>query len=175
MAVSNWTQFSEEQKDQLLGTLEGFYNDPEVGPQVQELIEKKFGVTDPQLAAARRNSKEVDSLREQVASLEAKQTQKEIVSRIEGAKKAAQEKYSLSDDDMKEVSKIMIEGGIGDYEKGADYFRMQRQLATPTSDAIVEHSAMSLPGDEGLFKDPRGWARKEAYKALNDIERNRPR
>ena len=173
--AGKWGQFSEEQKDQLLETLEGFYNDAEVGPQVQELIEKKFGVTDPQLAASRRNSKEVEALREHIASLEAKQTQKEIVSRIEGAKKAAQEKYKLSDDEMKEVSKIMVEGGIGDYDKGADYYRMQKQLATPTSDSIIEHSAITLPGDVELFKNPRQWANKEAYKALADIERNRPR
>lgn len=173
--MSDWTRFSEEQKDQLLGTLEGLYNDPEYGQTVQEVIEKKFGVTDPQLAASRRNSKEVETLREQLQTLEAKNTEKEIKSRIDGAKRAAQEKYKLNDDEMKEVSKIMVEGGIGDYDKGADYYRMQKQLATPTSDTIVEHSAMTLPGDVELFKDPKGWSRREAYKALNDIERNRPR
>jgi hypothetical protein len=168
-----WSQFSEDQKDQLLESLEGFYNDPEVGPQVQELIEKKFNVTDPQLAASRRHRAEVEQLREQVQTLESKQQEKEIRTRIDSDKKQAQEKYKLSEDEMKEVSKMMIESGIGSYDKAADYYRLSQQAAKPTSD-IREHSALTLPGDIELFKDRNGWARKEAWKALAEIERNRP-
>ena len=35
-----WGQFSEEQKDALLESLEGLYNDPEMGPGIQEAVEK---------------------------------------------------------------------------------------------------------------------------------------
>ncbi len=171
--AGKWSAFSEDQKDQLLETLEGFYNDPEVGPQVQGLIEKKFGVTDPQLAQSRRHSKEVETLREQVQTLEAKNSEKEIRQRINDAKSSAQAKHKLTDDDMKEVSKLMLEAGMGDYDKAADYYKLSRQAAKPTSDQIAEHSAMTLPGDMELFKDRSGWARREAYKAINEIERNR--
>jgi hypothetical protein len=172
--AGKWSAYSEEQKDQLLETLESFYNDAEVGPQVQELIEKKFNVTDPQLAASRRHSQEVNQLREQLQTLEARNQEKEIRSRIDTAKNAAQAKYKLNDDEMKEVSKLMVEGGIGDYDKAADYYTLSKQAAKPTTDQLVEHSAMSLPGDADLFKDRNGWARREAYKAINEIERNRP-
>lgn len=171
--AGKWTAYSEEQKDQLLDTLEGFYNDPEVGHQVQELIEKKFNVTDPALAQSRRHRAEVEELRAQVVSLENKTTEKEIRSRIDKERSEAQTRYKLSDDEMKEVAKTMVESGIGSYDKAADYYRLSKQAAAPTTDKIREHSSLTLPGDVELFKDRVGWARKEAYKAINEIERNR--
>jgi hypothetical protein len=171
--MGKFSQFTEEQKDQLLESLEGFYQDPDVGPQVQELIEKKFGVTDPALAAHRRQRAETEALREQIQSLESKQMEKEIRSRVDKEKTDAQKRYNLSEDEMKEVSKMMIESGIGSYEKAADYYRLQKQAAKPTSDAVREHSSLTLPNDMELFKDRNGWARKEAYRALNEIEQNR--
>jgi len=171
--MANWSQFSEEQKDQLLGSLEGLYNDPEIGPTVQEAVEKKFGITDPGLAASRRHRKETDELRTQIHTLEAKQMEKEIRSRIDGEKAQAQAKYKLSEEDMKEVSKTMTENGIGSYDIAADYFTKSRQLAKPTTDHYQEHSSLTLPNEPELFKDRIGWARKEAYKAINEIERNR--
>jgi hypothetical protein len=168
-----WSAFSEEQKDQLLESLEGFYNDPDVGPNVQELIEKKFGVTDPSLAQSRRHRKEVDELRTQLTSLESKQMEKEIRSRVDSEKRQAQDEFKLTDDDMKEVSKIMVENGIGTYKSAADYYRLQKQAAKPTTDKLHEHSSLTLPGDIELFKNPTQWARKEAYQAINEIERNR--
>src|SRR5580765_1808486 len=120
--AGKWSQFSEEQKDALLESLEGMYNDPEVGETVQTAVEKKFGITDPGLAAARRHRAETDQLRTQIQSLEAKQLEKEIRSRVDGEKAQAQAKYKLTDDDMKEVSKTMLENGIGSYDIAADYF-----------------------------------------------------
>ena len=168
-----WGQFSEEQKDALLESLEGLYNDSELGPGIQEAVEKKFGITDPGLAASRRHRKETDELRAQLQTLESKQMEKEIRSRVDGEKAQAQAKYKLTDDDMKEVSKTMLENGIGSYDIAADYFTKSRQLAKPTTDHYHEHSALSLPGDVELFKDRNAWARKEAYKAIGEIERNR--
>jgi hypothetical protein len=168
-----WGQFSEEQKDALLESLEGLYNDPEMGPGIQEAVEKKFGITDPGLAASRRHRKETDDLRTQIQSLEAKQMEKDIRSRIDTEKSQAQAKYKLSDEDMKEVSKTMIENGIGSYDIAADYYKKSRELAKPTTDHYQEHSSLALPGDMELFKDRNAWARKEAYKAINEIERNR--
>jgi hypothetical protein len=168
-----WSQFSEEQKDALLESLEGMYNDPEVGEVVQTAVEKKFGITDPGLAAARKHRAETDALRTQLQTLEAKQMEKEIRNRVDTEKMQAQKKYKLSDDDMKEVSKTMLENGIGSYDIAADYFTKSRQLAKPTTDHYQEHSSLTLPGDVELFKDRTAWARKEAYKAINEIERNR--
>src|SRR6266576_1467637 len=164
--AGKWSQFSEEQKDQLLESLEGMYNDAEVGPSVQEAIEKKFNITDPQLAASRRHRKETDELRTQLQTLESKQMEKDIRSRIDGEKNSAQAKYKLSDDEMKEVSKSMIENGIGSYDIAADYYKKSRELAKPTTNHFEEHSSLTLPGDMELFKDRNAWARKEAYKAI---------
>lgn len=172
--AGKWSAFSEDEKDKLLDSLEnGLYNHPEVGHQVKEAVEKAFGFTDPELAASRRHSKETQELRAQIESLESKQMEKEIRSRVDKERDAAQSKFKLSDDDMKEVSKLMVESGIGNYEKAADYYRLQKQAAKPTSDNIVDHSSMTLPGDVGLYKNPIKWARDEAYKTISEIERNR--
>lgn len=172
--MGKWAAFSEEEKDKLLDSLEsGLYNHPEVGHQVKEAVEKAFGFTDPELAASRRHSKETQELRDQIQSLESKQMEKEIRGRVDSERAQAQTKFKLSDDDMKEVSKLMIESGIGSYEKAADYYRLQKQAAKPTTDNIVEHSSLTLPGDVELFKNPGQWARKQAYQAINEIERNR--
>ena len=171
--MSKWSQFSEDQKDQLLESLEGLYEDPEVGVQVKEAVEKKFGFTDPGLALRRHSQKQYDDLQEKDNSLESSIREKEIKSRTQSEHDAARDKYKLSDDDMKEVSKLMIESGIASYDKAADYFRLQKQAAIPTTDKVREHSQMRLPGDEGLFKNPVGWARDEAYKVIGELERNR--
>jgi hypothetical protein len=172
--AGKWSQFSEDEKDKLLDSLEsGLYNHPVVGPQVKEAVEQAFGFTDPELAASRRHKKEIDELREQLQASESKTLEKEIRSRVDSEKKQAQDKYKLGDDDMKEVSKLMVESGIGNYDKAADYYRLSKQAAKPTSDHIVDHSAMTLPGDVGLYKNPVKWAREEAYKTINEIERNR--
>lgn len=172
--AGKWSQFSEDEKDRLLDSLEtGLYNHPEVGHQVKEAVEKAFGFTDPELATTRRYQKETQELRTKIESLESENQLKEIRNRVDGEKSAAQRKFKLSDDDMKEVSKLMVESGIGNYEKAADYYRLSKQAAKPTTDNIVEHSSLTLPGDVELFKNPAQWARKQAYQAINEIERNR--
>lgn len=171
--MGKFSQFSEEQKEQLLESLETLYESPKVGIKVKEAIEEHFGVTDPQLASERRHREETQALRTQLETLESKQMEKEIRSRIDKEKDAAQGKYKLTDDDMKEVSKLMVESGIGNYDKAADYYRLSRQAAKPSTDSITDHSAMTLPGDVELYKNPVQWARKEAYKTINEIERNR--
>lgn len=171
--AGKWGAFSEDDKDHLLESLEGLYNDADLGPGIQEAIEKKFNITDPQLAASRRHRKETDELRTQLQTLESKQMEKDIRGRIDSERNQAQTKFKLTDDEMKEVSKLMVESGIGNYEKAADYYQLSKRAAKPTTDKLVEHSALTLPGDIELFKDRTGWARKEAYKAINEIERNR--
>lgn len=172
--AGKWSEYTEEEKDKLLDSLEnGLYNHPEVGHTVKEAVEKAFGFTDPQLAASRRHSAEVQTLRDQISNLENSTREKEIRSTVQKDKDAAQSKYKLSDDDMKAVSTMMIESGIASYDKAADYYRLQRQSAKPSSDAIVEHSSLTLPGDKDLFKDPIAWGRKQAYQVINEIERNR--
>src|SRR5882672_461692 len=156
--AGKWSQFSEEQKDALLESLEGLYNDPEQGQVVQEAVEKKFGITDPGLAASRRHKKETDELRTQLQTLESKQMEKDIRSRIDGEKAKAQADHKLSDDDMKEVAKLMVESGIGSYDKAADYYKLQKQAAIPSTNHYQEHSSLTLPGDVELFKDRNGWA-----------------
>ena len=99
--------------------------------------------------------------------------EKDIRSRIDTEKSQALAEYKLSDEDMKEVSKTMIENGIGSYDIAADYYKKSRELAKPTTDHYQEHSSLALPGDMELFKDRNAWARKEAHKAINEIERNR--
>ncbi len=168
--MGKWSQFSEEEKDKLLDSLETVYEKSDV---IKEEIEKEFKFTDPQLARSRQHRAEVDELRTQLVTLENKQTEKEIRSRIDNEKREAQTRYKLTEEEMKEVSKSMIENGIGSYDKAADYYRLSKQAAVPTTDKIREHSSLTLPGDVELFKDRVGWARKEAYQALNEIERNR--
>lgn len=171
MAGNKWSQFSEDQKDQLLDSLEGLYNE---SPQIQEAVEKKWGYTDPQLANRRAFQKENEDLRTKIEEMEAKQREKEIRGEINAEKDAAQRKYKLSDDEMKEVSKMMVESGIGRYDRAADYYVLSKKAsAVPSTDKHMERTSLTLPGDAELYKNPIQWARKEAYKTLDEIERNR--
>lgn len=170
MANPKWSQFSEDQKDALLESLEGLYNEDE---RIQEAVEKKFGYTDPSLRAKRELRKENDELRNRLDDMEAKTREKEIRSRINSEKDQAKAKYRLTDEDMIEVSKLMLEGGISSYDKAADYYRLSRQAAIPSTANYQDRTALTLPNEPELFKDRNAWARKEAYKALAEIERNR--
>jgi regulator of replication initiation timing len=170
MANEKWRNFTEEQKDSLLDSLEGLYNENET---VQEAVEKKWGYTDPGLAAKRVLRAENNELRQRLDDFEAKQREKEIRGRVNDDMRSAKEKYNLTDEDMKEVSKLMMEGGITSYDKASDYYRLSKQAAIPSTANFVDRTALTLPNEPELFKDRNGWAKREAYKALAEIERNR--
>src|SRR5262245_43576502 len=171
--MGKWSQFSDEQKDSLLDSLEGLYDSPKVGHQVKELVEQHFGVTDPTLAMERRHNETTTALQARIDTLENEGRVKEISRRVDEEKKAAKEKYNLTDEDMQAVSKLMVEQGIGNYGSAADYYRLQKQAATPTPDLAGGHSALTLPDSPELFKDRNGWARKEAYKFINERGQHR--
>lgn len=172
--AGKWSQFSEEQKDQLLDSLEtGLYNHPEVGPTVKEAVEKAFGFTDPELAASRRHKAELDKVTERYETLEAQIREKEIRARVDGDKNTAQKKHGLTDDEMKEVSALMVEAGMGSYDRAAHYYKLSKQSAAPSSEKAAEHSSLMLPGNKELFQNPVGWARKEAYAHINETNKNK--
>lgn len=172
--AGKWAGFSEDQKDQLLDSLEtGLYNHPEVGPVVKEAVEKAFGYTDPELALTRRHRAEIDEVKQKYESLETSIREKEIRARVDGDKNAAQRKHELSDDEMKEVSALMIEAGMGSYDRAAHYYKLSKQSATPSSERAQEHSTLMLPGNPELFKNPVQWARKEAHAHINETNRQK--
>lgn len=76
----------------------------------------------------------------------------------------------LSEKDVGEVEKLMVEKGIASHETAADYYKMQQQSARPTP-SFTGHGSHQLPKVD--TKDFGGnmaqWSRNEAAKTIHDI------
>lgn len=76
----------------------------------------------------------------------------------------------LTDKDVAEVEKLMVEKGIASHETAADYYKMQQQSARPTP-SFTGHGSHQMPKVD--TKDFGGniaqWSRNEAAKTIHDI------
>jgi len=88
------------------------------------------------------------------------------------SKQSELKKKGFSDEEISEVQKLMVEKQIPNYETAADFFRMQKQTATPTPSTMTPISlpanAMSA-GKLGLNR----WAQGEAFSAINDLRQGK--
>jgi hypothetical protein len=76
----------------------------------------------------------------------------------------------LSDADIAEVEKLMVDKNIASHETAADFYNMQKKSATPTP-GFAGFGSQQVPKPE--TKDFGGnianWARNEAAKTIHDI------
>lgn len=69
------------------------------------------------------------------------------------------------------VEKLMTEMGIANYDAAAEILESRAALAEPSPDNVTP---MDLPDNKDLWKDPVGWARKQAFEAISEVK-NRTR
>lgn len=113
---------------------------------------------------------------DKVAALEKGILERDLKERL-ADKRAGLKSKGYSDDEIAAIEKMMMEKSIPSHDTAAEYFRMERQLATPTPTSL-QTGVNTLPIDRKLIKEAGGvknWARMEAHKAADDIKAGRVR
>lgn len=127
----------------------------------------------PELEIEERTNQAVSQASQQVQQLEAKLKQKEAMEELEKRRSTLLKKgLAESDDDIKDIEKIMLDRGITNHETAAEYHRWMKQAAEPTPSGY-NPSVMKKFDLSQYWKNPVTAARGEAAKALNELRQPR--
>ena len=113
-----------------------------------------------------------------VEQLEGKLREREAMDELRSRREALMKKRGISESELPEVEKVMLEQGITNHETAADYYQWMKQAATPTPNTYNSRNVLNETAKNSLapfWKNPAGAARDEAARALNDLRKpNRP-
>lgn len=110
---------------------------------------------------------------DRLAKLERDANEREIRETIR-ERRAALLKKGLSEADIPEVEKLMVEKGISSHETAADFLLAQRQSAPPTPSTFSQPS-IPKPDLKAMGGNINAWARNEATNAIADLIKGRAR
>src|SRR5262245_25569296 len=168
---TNWKEVDPERMVQTLEWLETNVLEGPDGRQIKRAIKKAAPqVNFPELEMEDRMIAKEKELEERIGTFEKTQKDKENKDYWEKERKRLRDKYELSDEDLELIKKHMIDNHVGSMEIAArDYTNFVKAPAEPTN--YQERTGIMLPSQDGLMKDPAGWANQEAFKVLNEITR----
>ena len=125
----------------------------------------------PELEIEQYTTQAVNKAEERVQQLEAKLREKEATETLEKRRQSLMKKQLIdSEDEIKDVEKIMLERGITNHETAAEYHRWMKQSAVPTSSGYNPSPVKGFDLNK-FWKNPGNAAREEAVKALNEIRK----
>ena len=115
---------------------------------------------------------DVADLREELAERDRKTKEKadhdRVINAIEAQRKNVAGRYT--DDEMKEIDKIMEKAGLTDYEIGEELYLSRRKPAAARDAALSNGRTWEFPQADGLFENPQKWATDEAVKVIDEIK-----
>lgn len=160
-----------EQRDELALLMKELAENPATRKEALRLTKKvRPNLPIPELELEDYTEKKVNAAEDRVNALEAKLREKEALTELE-KRRSKLVKRGLSDEEIEEVEKVMLEKKIHDHETAADYFDWMKQAATPTPMGY-NPSAMSKFDLSKYWKNPTQGARNEAAQALMDLRKN---
>ena len=125
----------------------------------------------PELELEQYTSQAVSKAEERVQQLENKLREKEAQEALNKRRETLMKKNLIdSEDEIKDVEKIMLERGITNHETAAEYHRWMKQSAVPTSSGYNPSPVKGFDLNK-FWKNPGNAAREEAVKALNEIRK----
>ena len=150
-------------------------------PSSREVVQRKLKQLQPELSIPELDAKdaiqaELKTEREARQALESQITQDKVRARLEKQRAESKARYKLTDADMLEVEKLMVdpENPIPTYDAAARVHAASKQTATPTA-AQLSSPTYQMPETETWGKGIGNKAMLdrialgEAYAALNDI------
>jgi hypothetical protein len=156
-------------------------NDPETRTEFLRMLKKKNpSMAIPEIDASDAVNKRVDDLKKENQELRDKFQENELRQSITLKRGDAMKKHHLSDDQMTEVEKLMLEKHLPDYDTAAEFFSMSQRIAAPTAVDSVANPDFSMPvldtwkAGIGNKTQLDKIARSEAYKAWNEISGGNP-
>lgn len=149
---------------------------PETRESMQRLAKKANpAAVIPELDASDRIREEMKARDEKIAALEAKMQEKEVAERLERDRRAAIKKHGLSEEDIPEVEKTMVDHQIASYDAAARLRKAEKAPSVPTTGAIRPPHRFDMPegntwgkgvGDSAALNRI---AMDEAHKALHEF------
>jgi hypothetical protein len=129
----------------------------------------------PELEIEESTNKALSLAEQRVQSLENKLREKDALDDLQRRRNAIKAKGLVNtEDDIKEVEKIMLDRGITNHETAAEYHQWMKQSATPTPSGYNPQIIQKMDLNK-YWKNPVTAARNEAVSALQELRRpNRP-
>jgi len=113
----------------------------------------------------------VSKSEQRVQALEAKLRERDAVEELQKRRQSLMKKGLIaSEDEVKDVEKIMLERGITNHETAAEFHQWMKQAAVPTSSGY-NPSAVKQFDLNKYWKNPVNAARDEAANALRDLRK----
>ena len=160
---------------QVADFVESIYNDPQLNREAKALIKKKYpNLQIPDYDIEQRLDDRLAKDREERETVEAKKRREKEDAEFKKQRKAAQDKYSFTDEAMGRLEQMMIDRNIGNYEDAAEL--MAAREPKPISGGADNHFYNFDKQDtfKEIAKDPEAWGRAEIMKAIRtDQERSR--
>ena len=126
----------------------------------------------PEIEIEERTNSVLAKAEDRVKSLEEKLRQKEAREELQKRRDALIRKGLIdSEDEVKEVEKLMVEKGIANHETAAEYHAWMKQAAAPTPSQFPQ-PVMSKFNTKDFMKNPVGAARDAAHAALTEFRKN---
>ena len=125
----------------------------------------------PELDIEDYTNRAVNRSEDRVQALEAKLRERDAIEELQKRRNALVKKGLISsEEEVKDVEKIMLEQGITSHETAAQYHAWMKQAAIPTSSGYNPSPVKQFDLNK-YWKNPVGAARDEAARALSDLRK----
>lgn len=164
---------SVEAQAELAALAKTLAEDPKTRKQFLQLTKQvRPDVPIPEIEIEERTNQVLSEANKRVESLEAKLRQKEAKEALEKRRQDLVKKQLVqSEDEIKEVEKLMVEKGIANHETAAEYHQWMKQMSAPTPSQFPQ-PVMSRFNTADFMKNPTGAARDAAHAALAEFRKN---
>jgi hypothetical protein len=161
---------------QLAGMTHQLANDPATRADYLRLVKKRNpNVPIPEIDAVDHVNGQIDALKADNEKLRQERQEEKLVAAIEKKRASVIAKHKLTDDQMTEIEKLMVEKHLPDYDTAAEFFTMQNKVAAPTPSSIANPD-WKMP-DSAVWNKGIGnkqqldkIAREQAYAAWNEVK-----
>ena len=164
---------SPEAQQELAALAKTLAEDPKTRKQFLQLTKQvRPDVPIPEIEIEERTNQVLEQAEKRVQSLEQQLRTKEAKEELEKRRMALIKKGLIdSEDEIKEVEKVMVEKGIANHETAAEYHAYMKQMAAPTPSQFPQ-PVMSKFNTKDFMKNPVGAARDAAHQALAEFRKN---
>jgi len=163
-------------RDELAALAQQLAENPSTRKEFLRMTKKvKPDLPIPELEIEESTNKALSLAEQRVQSLENKLREKDALDDLQRRRNSIKAKGLVNtEDDIKEVEKIMLDRGITNHETAAEYHQWMKQSATPTPSGYNPQIIQKMDLNK-YWKNPVTAARNEAVSALQELRRpNRP-
>jgi hypothetical protein len=163
---------SYEARDELAALAQQLADNPATRKDFLRMTKKvKPDLPIPELDMEDYTHNAVNKSEQRVQALEAKLRERDAVEELQKRRQSLMKKGLIaSEDEVKDVEKIMLERGITSHETAAEYHQWMKQAAIPTSSGYNPSPVKQFDLNK-YWKNPVNAARDEAANALRDLRK----